>query len=443
MAKKVKIPGYAKREFYSDNIEYRPYTESLTGDQTSVNPDNTIFTLNGFVITTNFDPKTSKTFSTSKFSKLYSMEDLGVNEETNELIFNNNGNAKLNLYPTKMSNFAYFGSAKDFVRVSLEDIIIRFPASLYINTIDKISNQNTGYTVENYSYDSLLDKSSFKINVNYVFNTFNLNYLSNGEIISNFTTTNNLKNLSTNYTSYMVSNETGDFSIIGFTGSTNEYNDYIYLEVNGDAFPQGISFLSKEYHIKPTEENQELFYNTLDSFQNNLLNRLSYPKYKSTFSYSIKTDSGVIIKTQQNLTWPTTDGYNIDFDSTKYLTFAENLVTIAEASDSTNSDLMVRFLTSESISSFDTTSEDEDESGQKMTKTLRIYGRQFDEIKKYIDGLAYANTVTYNKKDNTPDITLKNIAYALGWDLTSSIQDNDLIKNYLTKNESTYSGTSR
>ena len=443
MAKKVKIPGYAKREFYSDNIEYRPYTESLTGDQTSVNPDNTIFTLNGFVITTNFDPKTSKTFSTSKFSKLYSMEDLGVNEETNELIFNNNGNAKLNLDSTKMSNFAYFGSAKEFVRVSLEDIIIRFPASLYINTIDKISNQNTGYTVENYSYDSLLDKSSFKINVNYVFNTFNLNYLSNGEIISNFTTTNNLKNLSTNYTSYMVSNETGDFSIIGFTGSTNEYNDYIYLEVNGDAFPQGVSFLSKEYHIKPTEENQELFYNSLDSFQNNLLNRLSYPKYKSTFSYSIKTDSGVIIKTQQNLTWPTTDGYNIDFDSTKYLTFAENLVTIAEASDSTNSDLMVRFLTSESISSFDTTSEDEDESGQKMTKTLRIYGRQFDEIKKYIDGLAYANTVTYNKKDNTPDITLKNIAYALGWDLTSSIQDNDLIKNYLTKNESTYSGTSR
>jgi hypothetical protein len=443
MSKKVKIPGYAKREFYGNGIEYRPYTEALTGDQTSVNPANTIFTLNGFVITTNFDPKPDKTFITSKYSKFSTLEDLGVDVETNQALFNKNNKTKLNLDPTKISNFAYFGSAKEFIRVSLEDIIMRFPASLYINTIDKISNQNTGYTVENYTYDSLLNTSKFKINVNYIFNTFNLIYLSSGEIISNFTTINDLKNLSTNYNDYIISNENGDFTVIGFTGSTSQYNDYIYLEVNGDSFPDGVSALSKEYHIKPNENKQELFYNSLDTFQNNLLNRLSYPKYKSTFRYSIKNESGVIIKTQQNLIWPTTDGYNIDFDSTKYLTFVGNLVAIAEASDNTNSDLMVRFLTSDSISSFDTTSDDEDETGQKMTKTLRIYGRQFDEIKKYIDGLAFANTVTYDKRDNTPDVTLKNIAYTLGWDLTSSIQDNDLIKNYLTKSESTYSGTSR
>jgi hypothetical protein len=39
--------------------------------------------------------------------------------------------------------------------------------------------------------------------------------------------------------------------------------------------------------------------------------------------------------------------------------------------------------------------------------TLHIYGRQFDEINNFITGIAFANTVTYDKQNSTPDAYLK------------------------------------
>jgi hypothetical protein len=62
-----------------------------------------------------------------------------------------------------------------------------------------------------------------------------------------------------------------------------------------------------------------------------------------------------------------------------------------------------------------------------MNKTLHIYGRNFDEINKYIKGISFSNVVTYDKQDNTPDIYLKNLASVLGWDLISSVVENGLL----------------
>src|SRR5690606_15937518 len=102
-----------------------------------------------------------------------------------------------------------------------------------------------------------------------------------------------------------------------------------------------------------------------------------------------------------------------------------------------------RFFVSESISDFDTlpTFDNEDlSSGQKVNSLLKIYGREFDEVKKYIDGISFANVVSYDKKENIPDALVKNLARVLGWDVTSSILEIDLINNYLTNNQTSYSG---
>ena len=65
------------------------------------------------------------------------------------------------------------------------------------------------------------------------------------------------------------------------------------------------------------------------------------------------------------------------------------------------------------------------------------------DIKRYIDGISFANTVTYDKVNNTPDIVLKNIARTIGWDLVSSILENNLLQNYITTGRNTYSGHTR
>jgi hypothetical protein len=108
---------------------------------------------------------------------------------------------------------------------------------------------------------------------------------------------------------------------------------------------------------------------------------------------------------------------------------------------------MNRFLVSESITQFDTSPVylsdlDQDTSGQKMNKTLQLYGVEFDEINKFITGIKFANTVSYDKQNNTPDAYLKDLAKVLGWELVSSVLENNLLANYVTTKPSTYSGQS-
>jgi hypothetical protein len=147
----------------------------------------------------------------------------------------------------------------------------------------------------------------------------------------------------------------------------------------------------------------------------------------------------------KEITWPISDGYNIDFDSGEYINYATSLLRISNNSDLTTSNLMNRFLVSESISDFDTTpvhlaEEHLDTSGQKVNKTLNIYGISFDEINTFITSISFANVVTYNKQDNMPDKYLKDLAGVLGWDLISSILEDNLLKNYVKTTKSTYSG---
>ncbi|MFK5282189.1 hypothetical protein ACI3PL_21775, partial [Lacticaseibacillus paracasei] len=84
------------------------------------------------------------------------------------------------------------------------------------------------------------------------------------------------------------------------------------------------------YHIKPKKIYEELFYNGLDEFEYYLLNRLVYPKYTATFTYPLKSDSGVLLYTSKSFTWPVTDGYNLDFDSGDYVSYVSGLIELAE-----------------------------------------------------------------------------------------------------------------
>ena len=149
------------------------------------------------------------------------------------------------------------------------------------------------------------------------------------------------------------------------------------------------------------ENKKDEFFIELNEFENNLLNRLTTPIYTSEFKVFNENENGDIIESTEELTWPTNDGYNIDFNTPEYLGYVSELLKISDINDDSKSNLIVRFLVSNSISEFDTIPDINnsytDSSGQKMTNTLRIYGREFDEIKKYSDGIKFANVVTYDK----------------------------------------------
>lgn len=446
---KIKVVGYAQRVFYNDGIEYRNFSPDLVGNQLASNGGTPLFTMGNFAITTNMDPKLNKDFITNKFSNFVTLADLDLTVEQAQTLLDDNANVILNLDKTKLSYYALFGSLTEFVRVSLENIITTWPASLYMTPVSQTASGQiiNGFTYQNYSFNSITEISTFKVDTNFINNKFQINYLTNGTILDTFNASNDMRNMTVNYQSYVIYINGNEYPVIGFTGATYLKNDFVYFEVQGNPF-SGLGTSSKVvYHIKPNKTESDKFFNSLPDFEYYLLNRQVVPQYTATFKFPVKSETGIVLYVQDTVTWPVSDGYNLDFDTTDYVDYASKLLDIATDNDLYSSDLMNRFLVAESISAFDTTpvhlsDQDQDTSGQKMNKTLHIYGRSFDDINKFITGIEFANVVTYDKLDNTPDAYLKNLARVLGWEIISSVVENDLLKNYVTTPPSSYSGLS-
>jgi hypothetical protein len=120
----------------------------------------------------------------------------------------------------------------------------------------------------------------------------------------------------------------------------------------------------------------------------------------------------------------------VNFDN--YLT---QLQDIAVELDSYKTNLISRFLVTDAFKEFDTL-------GQKVEKILQIYGRSFDQIKQFIDGLAFMNSVNYNPGNDIPSQLLVNLAQTLGWSSNfSPITDEDFLQSIFgNTNEPNYPG---
>lgn len=442
---RIKVTGYAQKTFYNDQIEYRNFSPDLVGVQLASNGGTPLFTMGNFAVTTNFDPKINKKFVTNSFSNFITLTDLDVTLQSALNLLRNNDGVFLNLDKSNLMYYSLFNSLKEYTRVALENIISNWPAALYVNPVyalEPLFITQSGYTFEDYTYNMLTDEAIFKVNTNVITNRFDINFIN----ISVDAQENTLRNLNINYQSYVIFLDGIEYSILSFTGATSTTNDYIYFKVKGDVF-SGKPNDYTAYFIKPNSIKENLFYNSLPDFELYLLNRYSSPKFTSTFSFTEKSDGGDIVYIKESLTWPVSDGYNIDFDTEDYDTFATRLLDITTNYDLSTSNLMVRFLVTESITDFDTTAvhlspQDQDTSDQKMNKTLTIYGAEYDEINRYIIGIQYANVVSYDKVNNMPDIYLKNLARILGWELISSVLENNLLTNYIQPSTASYSGYS-
>ncbi len=118
--------------------------------------------------------------------------------------------------------------------------------------------------------------------------------------------------------------------------------------------------------------------------------------------------------------------------------YLNNLETIALNLDSFKSNLISRFLVTDSLKEFDTL-------GQKVEKIFQIYGRSFDQVKQFIDALAYMNSVNYNPTNDIPSQLLVNLAQTLGWSSNfSPITNEDFLSSVFGNTSTpTYPGYAR
>lgn len=446
---RVKVVGYSTKVYGDDHIKYRNFTDDLVGSQQADSTGALPYSYaNIFDTEINNEGRLVKNFKTNKFSNFITLSDIDLSDANVLDSIKTKNKLFLNYNKTDILNYSYFGSLREFIRVSLENIILKWPASIYLNSIG--NDFSTQTTVEDYQYDLINDESTFKINVNHFDNPYGIRYMESDQQLSDLTIE---RNLVTTYINggdieggYNISASTGEFNVTNFTGSTDSTNSYVYLKTNGNPFPSLSSTTSGSfsYHIKPNKIKVEKFFNELNDFESHLLNRYTVPKYSAIFRVKSMHNAGNIIYINKEFVWPVTDGYNLDFQSNDYIEYVNDLISFADEMDETQTDILTRFLVADSITEFDTIpgcdGTTELNESQKITKTFRIYGREFDEIKRYADGIKFAHSVSYDKKDNVPDALAKSLAYTMGWDLTNSIVSNDLLTSFLAKSDTLYSG---
>jgi hypothetical protein len=302
-------------------------------------------------------------------------------------------------------------------------------------------SRNKNVTFFDYVYDIVSNTSTFKIPINCIINTFGL--VSNS---GNTSQPNDmvLRNLNLSYDKYIIwtaQNSSGNScTVIGFTGSTDKnptalnYRRLI-IKTEGNPFSMvtGGSLTTGsplDFHIKPNNFIFEEFRTLLSEYEKYIISVRDGTK---GFGFTLKDptllDNGNITYSDAKLLWTTGDKYNIDINTPNYQKFLEIILTIGTKYDTIKTDLIARFLTPTSLKTYDLTEEG------KMTKLLRIYGREFDQLREFIDSLVYINKVTYDKINNIPDQLVKNLSRTFGWDYFSLVSENELVQSFLTINE--------
>jgi len=146
-----------------------------------------------------------------------------------------------------------------------------------------------------------------------------------------------------------------------------------------------------------------IFAEDFDEVQKFLLNRLVRPEYTAVFQVPQQNQDGQFYTNYQQVTWPKEGSWNLDIRSFLFDNYLTQLEAIAVNLDSFKTNLISRFLITDSLKEFDTL-------GQKAEKIFQIYGRSFDQIKQFIDALAYMNSVSYNPSNDIPSQLLVNLA---------------------------------
>ena len=329
-------------------------------------------------------------------------------------------------------DFAYYGSAVDLVRATVTEVIIKFPAELYFTkeVVKVPGDSRTYYLVSNdFAIDMLTDGSevSDSDNIMRYFLESYPNYIVTTDnaliatCISNVSVSSTTANCVTTASGAIIANVT-----ISIPDSQNRLVIYVYqAEDEIYLLYSDTSFYG--YHIRPNAEIVEAFYDELSDFGKVLLDRQTKPKYTATFNTPFESDSGYFTF-KQKYTWPSMYGWNPDINTPGYQNYLRKLIELATFHDEYDSDNIWRSMTHEGIKNLDWTftrvRDDqldvfETIDTAKVEPILKIYGRQYDDLKRAADVVARSANVTYDKKCNVPDYFLEDVLQLSGWETVS------------------------
>lgn len=409
----------------------------------------------------------------------------------------NDGNITFNKDYYRLQDFSYYGSLSKMIESSLNNIINNFPGELYSPFLENNTNEGSKviftsnfngyaeYILGLHDYSGNTSESRDFIYL--ILNPFNINLHTSNQ-------TANVENLNKYF---FYENNKDNYQLITSEGVYYDICDLTIDCINSEVIEElleddeknkkicpgsflkqidfkendniifslrvylgnndKIYYLTKQeylnYHVRPKKEIYDDFYNNLNIFEKYILTKKesttsneSY--YISTFEFSKITDEG-LLTTLEDFVIPIARGnYNIDIDSPSFGRTIGKFSKIASDYDDMFCDNLYRSMTHESIKNFDWTHIENEETQEiyteganKISNIIRLFGREFDELKSYIDNIVYVNKLSYDNKNNLSDYFLTDVADLKGWDLYN-ITPYTLTEYIIDNNNKVYSSYS-
>jgi hypothetical protein len=369
----------------------------------------------------------------------WTIENMGDNEET--IFYGSSSEIALKPNFSSFLDFAYFGSATKMVESAILNIIKYFPGELYL--MDKyitVGGMRLYFTDNPFNIE--FDKIVFEDEkIDNILRVFSQSY-SNYEVIGD-TGVGTIFEWDRNIMSNDPCNiDNNLLSIISlgnpYTSDEKQKLILYYYDYNGvkQVFHNGV-FVG--HSIRPKNKIIHSFFQNLSDFEKTILNKkTNYTAYLETPQ---ETEKGNV-SYKKAYTWPKTGigEWNIAVKGGIYEKYINSLLNIANFYDKYFTDNLWSSLTHEAIVNFDWTFKKIEGDGfetdfsnpnsQRMKAFIQVMGRNFDELKRYIDGISFSNTVTYDEANNNPDYFLSESLSNYGWDVKVPISS--LFNKFIT-----------
>jgi len=396
-------------------------------------------TLANFEFVTSLSEKINRSFEIGAFSDPISLDTLNIDTvQQSKLLISKEFSVYPNFDLSEISSFVLYGPLTKRLSTSVTKIINYFPAALEISQFNRLAI--SGYTAFNCVYDPVDNSTTFNVDIEKISNPFSVDFSINSDVnISSLEfEVSYLRNMRKEYPKYSLYINDNEYILLYLEPSIDIYTGTLEITVAGNPFSgqdKSIDYLV----IRPNDfYADQAFIEPFDHIEQYLLNRLVVPIYTATFQVPRQTEDGLQYTDFETITWPLFGVWNLDIFTASFDDYVETLSDIADSFDSFKTNLIARFLTTQSFKDFDTTD-------QRVQKLLTIYGRSFDEVKKFIDALAHITSVNYVVKNDIPSQLLKNLAQTLGWNINISPITNDDFLNsiFSTGDKLEYPGFSR
>jgi len=413
------------------------FGDALVGYQYTAKNDlqgEPIFTLGNFSITTTISQNQSSVYTLADAQRSYTAQDFtldGIDALKSQIL--TNVTATVRFDNSNIEKYVTYASLSERFRICMQEIVETFPASMHITP------HSIAYPcLFDYQVYQNGDAAVFKVRIGNIANPFNIDFYKSGTTAPAPQYVAPVRNFALNFTQYELYYNSTSYQIINCVPPTGVKDpNNLIITVLGDPFsdvvsPSGAANVS--FYIKPQQAVYDSFYTTASDLASYLLNQNSTPQYLAVFNVPNRQDDGTFVITPTNMQFPIYDDFNVDVFTDAFDLYLSNLNAIAGSFDEYKTDLIARFLTSDSLQEYDT-------DDRKTYITLQAYGHMFDQVKQYADGIAYMTNVSYDKIDNVPDVLLKNFAHMLGWETYEIEDESTLVQSLFDINKTQGSET--